>query len=161
MARPTSYTDEIADEICARIADGQSLRAICEGEDYPDRSTVFRWLSDPANDRFRNQYALARESQADSFADDIADIADDEKLEPNDKRVRIDARKWLAGKLRPKVYGDKVAVTGGGAGDPPIRHSHAFDLTKASDKELDVLERFIRRASDAGGDQGGAGEAEG
>ena len=49
-----------------------------------------------------------------------------------------------------------------GANGTPIQHSHAFDLKDASDEELEVIERFVRRrAADAGRDQGGAGEAEG
>lgn len=160
MPRPLEFNEDVADAICERLADGESLRSICRDDDMPSKSTVFKWLGlIPA---FADQYARARETQADSLADDIVDIADNKTLEPNDKRVRIDARKWLAGKLRPKAYGDKVAVVGGDKTDAPIRQSHSFDLTTASDEELEVIERFItRRAADAGRDQGGAGETEG
>jgi len=75
----------------------------------PNKATVFRWLG--AHPEFRDQYARARESQADSYVDDIADIADLAK--PEDvavARLRVDARKWAAGKLRPKVYGDKLDI---------------------------------------------------
>ncbi|MCO8017510.1 hypothetical protein NI456_01430 [Brevundimonas diminuta] len=159
MPRPLEFNEAVADAICERLADGESLRSICRDDEMPAKSTVFKWLGlIPA---FADQYARARETQADSLADDIVDIADDKKLEPNDKRVRIDARKWLAGKLRPKAYGDKVAVVGGDKTDAPIRHSHSFDLSAASDEELDVIERFIRRSANAGGDQGGEGASEG
>lgn len=165
MARPTSFSRALAEDICFKIADGKSLRSICEGADYPDRSTVFRWLADPANAEFRTQYALAREASADADDDDIRDIAgrvEAGKIDPQAARVAIDAKKWSAGKRKPKVYGDKVALVGGGKDDAPIRHSHAFDLADASDEELNVLERFItRRAADAGGDQGGASPTEG
>ena len=160
MPRPLEFNEAVADAICERLADGESLRSICRDDEMPAKSTVFKWLGlVPA---FADQYARARETQADSLADDIVDIADSKTLEPNDKRVRIDARKWLAGKLRPKAYGDKVALVGGDKTDAPIRQSHSFDLTTASDEELEVIERFItRRAADAGRDQGGAGETEG
>lgn len=160
MPRPLEFNEAVADAICERLADGESLRSICSDSEMPAKSTVFKWLGlVPA---FADQYARARETQADSLADDIVDIADNKALEPNDKRVRIDARKWLAGKLRPKAYGDKVALVGGGKDDAPIRQSHSFDLTTASDEELEVIERFItRRAADAGRDQGGAGTPEG
>lgn len=164
MARPSSFNAALAEDICAKIADGQSLRAICKDEEYPDRSTVFRWLADPINTDFRDQYARAREASADADADDIAYYARraaDGKIEPAAARAAIDGLKWSAGKRKPKVYGDKVAVVGGGKDDAPIRHSHAFDLSKASDEELDVLERFIGRAAHAAGDQGGEGQAEG
>lgn len=159
MPRPLEFNEAVADAICERLADGESLRSICRDDEMPAKSTVFKWLGlIPA---FADQYARARETQADSLADDIVDIADNKTLEPNDKRVRIDARKWLAGKLRPRAYGDKVAVVGGDKTDAPIRHSHSFDLSAASDEELDVIERFIRRSANAGGDQGGEGASEG
>lgn len=107
MARPSDYTPETADAICELLADGDSLRKICSQDGMPNKSTVFRWLA--ANEEFRDQYARARESQADSYVDDITDIADTAK--PEDAavaRLRIDARKWAAGKLRPKAYGDKL-----------------------------------------------------
>lgn len=164
MARPSSFNAALAESICLRIADGQSLRLICEDEDYPDRSTVFRWLGDPDNTEFRDQYARAREASADADADDIAYYARraaDGKIEPAAARAAIDGLKWSAGKRKPKVYGDKVAVVGGGKDDAPIQHSHSFDLTAASDEELDVIERVIRRTANPGGDQGGAGTPEG
>ena len=68
-------------------------------------------------------------------------IADDPRLEPNDRRVRLDTRKWLMSKLHPQRFGDKVQV----AGDPdtPIRHTVGLlDLLRLSDPEPDALERF-------------------
>lgn len=47
MARPSSYNEAIAEDICGRVADGDSLRSICEGADYPERRTVFRSIADP------------------------------------------------------------------------------------------------------------------
>ena len=165
MARPSDYSDAIAESICSKIADGESLRAICSDDEYPSRAAVFRWLADPANTWFRDQYALAREASADADADDIghyARQAADGKIEPAAARAAIDGLKWSAGKRKPKVYGDKVALIGGGKDDAPIRHEHAFDLADATDEELAVLERFItRRAADAGRDQGGEGSPEG
>lgn len=116
--RPSSFTQEIADLICERLADGESLRKICLGDDMPSKSAVFRWLLD--NPDFRDQYARAREAQADAIADEILDIADDgtndfvgedEKYNGDAvqrSRLRVDARKWLAGKMAPKKYGDAM-----------------------------------------------------
>jgi hypothetical protein len=126
MARPTSFNEDLADAICERLADGESLRSICRDDDMPAKSTVFKWLA--TNSTFADQYARARETQADSLADDIVDIADDRKLEANDKRVRIDARKWLAGKLRPKVYGDSQTLKHTGASGGPVEYAN---LTEA------------------------------
>src|SRR5277367_587457 len=77
IGRPSLFTTELGDEICNRIADGESLRAICAEVEMPDKATVFRWLSAEGNKDFRNQYIRAREAQADSLVDDILLIADD------------------------------------------------------------------------------------
>ena len=126
--RPSDYSQETANKICERLADGESLRAICLDEDMPARSTVFLWLA--ANKAFSDQYAYAREAQADTIADEILDIADNsandwmEKKGQEDagyllngdhvqrSKLRIESRKWLAGKLRPKKYGEKMTLAG-------------------------------------------------
>ena len=126
--RPSEFTQEIADTICHRLAAGESLRRICEDEDLPERQTVHRWLQ--KNEEFRDQYAQARQDQADTLFDEVLDIADDarndwmERHGKDDKgyqengehisrsRLRIDARKWMAGKLRPKKYGERHIVAG-------------------------------------------------
>ncbi|WP_208180015.1 terminase small subunit protein [Sinorhizobium medicae] len=124
--RPSSFTEELAAAICERISNGESLRSICEDEGFPSKSTVFKWLSE--NEVFSDQYARAREAQADAIFDDILSIADDarndwmEKLDSEGgnlgwrengeavrrSQLRIEARKWMAGKLRPKKYGEKL-----------------------------------------------------
>lgn len=121
MSARIAFTQELADMICDRIADGESLRKICRDEDMPVTSSVCKWLNEqPA---FAEQYARAREVQADTMADDILSIADDglndtyldgdgNKRTDQDviarSRLRVDARKWLASKMAPKKYGDKV-----------------------------------------------------
>lgn len=146
MGRPSSFTQEVADCICERIADGESLRQICRADDMPNKATVFRWLA--SNTLFRNQYAHAREAQAETFADEINDIADDgtnDWMEKNDKdgkslgyvlngeavqrsRLRVDTRKWLASKLYPKKYGDKIETTVQGADGGPVQLEGKFEL---------------------------------
>ncbi len=128
MTGITTFTEEIGDAICERLALGESVRSICGDEDMPSMSTVFKWLRD--NEAFSQQYARAREVQADALFDDIIDIADDGRNDWMEKRnadgenigwqengealrrsqLRIDARKWMAGKLRPKKYGDKLDI---------------------------------------------------
>lgn len=130
LGRPSSFTEAIGDAICERISDGQSLREICLANDMPNKATVFRWLADERYAPFRDQYARAREAQADSLFDEMLDIADDgtndwvERTRDDGStyealngehiqrsKVRIDTRKWMAAKLRPKVYGDKIDLT--------------------------------------------------
>ena len=121
MGRPSKMTPKVTAEICRRLAEGESLRKVCKSEEMPDKTTVLRWLRE--NAEFRTQYVHAREDQADHFVDECIDIADDGKNdtyvddEGNTKtdydviarsRLRVDARKWAAGKLNPKKYGDKI-----------------------------------------------------
>lgn len=123
MARPTSYSPELAAEICERIALGESLRAICREDGTPNQATVYRWLDQ--DEAFREQYARARAKQADTMAEEIVEIADEtwndtqvteHGEKPNSEwiarsRLRVDARKWLMSKLAPKKYGEKLDVT--------------------------------------------------
>src|SRR5690242_3251509 len=75
MVTQVRFTQQVADRICEELANGSSLRSICLADDMPSVSTVCRWLSE--NAQFREQYAYAREAQADTLADEILDIADD------------------------------------------------------------------------------------
>lgn len=105
------WTAEIEAEIFKRIAQGESLRKICEDDWLPSRQTVNqRRIADVD---FADRYARAREEQADHFVDEIITIAD-EAEDPQKARLQIDARKWVAGKMRPKKYGDKIDVTSDG-----------------------------------------------
>ena len=128
MGRPSEFNQETCDLICERIADGESLRSVCRDEAMPSKSSVFKWLAE--RPEFADQYARALQSRADSHADDVVDIADDPTLEANDKKVRIDARKWVASKLRPRVYGDKTLH--GSDPDNPLPPAVNLDASKLS-----------------------------
>ena len=106
--RPTDYSEDLADIICERLADGESLRNICKEDAMPNRATIFRWLA--KDDAFSDQYARAREEQAESYADEITEIADNDDPDGDVQRdrLRIDARKWVSSKLKPKKYGDRI-----------------------------------------------------
>lgn len=109
MGRPTDYTDELADQICALISGGQTLKAICAQDGFPSAVSVFAWLR--KYPEFLNNYTRAREAQADVFADEITAIADECEAKTDEvskARLRVDARKWVAAKLKPKKYGDSV-----------------------------------------------------
>lgn len=113
MGRPTIFTTELAASICARIAEGESLRSICRDDAMPALSTVFKWI---ANDsQFTEQYARAKDESADAHADKITDVADrtlSGEFDPAAARVAIDAMKWTASKLKPRKYGDKLELSG-------------------------------------------------
>lgn len=85
----------------------------------PSADFFREWLAE--DEVFAAQYARAREEQADHYADEIVDIADRPDLKAEDKRVRVDARKWVASKLKPKKYGDKVTQEHTGPGGGAVR----------------------------------------
>lgn len=110
MAYSQEQKEKIYSKVCVGIASGKSLRKVCEEDnDLPTKETIRVWLIEDAG--FSAQYARAREEQADFYADEVTEIADTEP-DPNKARVRIDARKWAASKLKPKVYGDKLTLDG-------------------------------------------------
>ena len=114
IGRPTIFTQDIADEICKRMANGETLRKIVLDDHMPVSSAIYRWLD--TNQIFREQYTQARIKQADYYAEMIVD----EAFNSHDAaigRLRMDALKWAASKIAPKKYGDKVEVeqTGGTA----------------------------------------------
>jgi len=129
VGRPTKYSDEWAKRFCGLIAEGHSVRQICSQPGQPDKSQVYRWLDERGD--FRDQYARAREEQADKLFREIIEIADDasgDYVSTSDgktiadheniqrSRLRVDARKWAAARLAPKKYGDR------------IEHDHKGDL---------------------------------
>ena len=127
--RPSAFTKEIADEICERLAAGETLIDICEDDHMPGRATVFRWMNDkksPECQQFRDAYTQARIDQAQHWADEIVKISDDGRRdviideETGQERVnhdhiarsrlRVDTRKFLMAKIAPRLYGDKSTV---------------------------------------------------
>jgi len=143
IGRPTIYSQNLADNICSQLAEGISLRTVCLAEDMPDKSTVFMWLR--TKKAFLDQYARAKQESADAMAEEILDISDDgtndwmtiytdkgyAKEVPNNEvlqrsRLRVDTRKWLMAKMKPKKYGDKIDVTSDGKALPtPIYGSQS------------------------------------
>lgn len=140
MGRPTAYTPELAAEICERLAAGESLRAICQGDGMPDERTVRRWAMDNV-EGFSPRYARARDIGLDAVADEMLDIADDGRndwMENNNpenpgylfngehssrSKLRVDTRKWYLAKLAPKKYGDKTSMELTGANGGPVQIS--------------------------------------
>lgn len=107
--RPSVYTDEIAEEILMRLAEGESLRAICRDDHTPNISTITLWVVDD-REGFSARYARARAAQAMRLADEIIEIADEDERDTNRDRLRVDTRKWYLSKVLPKVYGDTKTV---------------------------------------------------
>lgn len=140
------FSQEVADKVCQEIADGKSLRRILrEDESLPATVTIFKWLA--VNAEFAKQYARAREAQADALFDEILEISDDGRNDTytdddgfnranaeaiQRSKLRVDSRKWMAAKLRPKKYGEKLELSGDP--DGPLN--------------IQVIERVIVRPKD-------------
>lgn len=141
--RPSDYTEELAETICLRLAEGESLRSVCRDDDMPSKQAVLRWLA--RNESFRAQYVRAKEEGAEAIAEELFDIADDgsndwmEKLDKDGEvigyqlngehvqrsKLRIDTRKWYLSKIMPKKYGER------------IQHDQSITMTNLTDEELD------------------------
>lgn len=148
--RPTDYCDEMTIEILARIVEGRSLSAICRDADMPTIRTVYNWFA--KYPEFLQRYAIAKQDSAETWADEIVDIADNSTndwMANNDpenpgykvngesiqrSRLRVDTRKWLVSKLIPKKYGDRVINELTGADGGPIEYS---DVERA--KRVDAI----------------------
>lgn len=137
MGRPSTFTQDIADRICERLADGETLRAICRDSDMPNERTVRRWALDDV-EGFSPQYARAREIGYATHFDEILEIADTREVgetvtdKPTGRevrtgdmiehrRLRIDARKWMLARALPKVYGDRLAAELTGKDGAPLQ----------------------------------------
>lgn len=112
-----AYSQAVADEICRRLAEGESLLSICKDPEMPARSVVYEWL-DANVDGFADRYARARSVGNAAEFESLAEIADaepergpDGKVDPGWvawQRNRVDVRKWTLARKEPKKYGDKI-----------------------------------------------------
>jgi len=105
--RPTTYTEALGRAICEGVAAGRPLLAICEAPDMPNRITVWRWQQQ--HPEFRNMITAAREYGADALAEQCLMIADDGRDVPRDT-LKITTRRWLASKIAPRRYGERLAA---------------------------------------------------
>lgn len=135
-------TEAVVAHICEQLVRGRSLRSICRDDaGMPALGSVMRWLDTDA--AFRERYARARELQADTLVDEILEIADDGHNDTyvDDQgrvrtdhdaiarsRLRVDARKWIAAKMRPRKYGDRLTLEPTGERGEPVATA-AVDLS--------------------------------
>lgn len=150
----TTFEDDVVAELLDRTEKGEPLTSICTDVRMPKRRTVYLWLETDLE--FAAQFRAARARGIHALAEECLTIADKpskDAVEAADKRIKIDTRLRLAGKWLPSVYGEKVDVNH--SGEIVQRH----DLSSYSDDDLAALEQLIAKASDATGDQGGAGPA--
>lgn len=151
VGRPSDYTPELADEICERIANGESVRKICEDDDKPNRRTVMRWLE--THEDFATKCARARLLQADALEEEMQEVADDgtndwmERRSEAEKgggimtgwvlngehvqrsKLRVSTLQWRAAKLNPKKYGEKITQEQTGPDGGPIKTVTSVEIT--------------------------------
>jgi transposase-like protein len=121
--RPSDYSMELTNEICRQLAEGKSMAEICAKPEMPHVSNIYRWLR--RHQDFRERYVLAREQQAHTVADRAIAMALGGTTiitDPQVAKVQLDAIKWTAARLAPKVYGHRADVAIGGNLDQPLTH---------------------------------------
>jgi hypothetical protein len=135
MGRPSKYSAALAKRICVRMAGGDSLRKICKDATMPALATVLSWATGHTEDAtaagFPEQYARARSIRSELYADEIVDLADDESVDPQRSRLQVDARKWVASKLLPKTYGERLALSAPDGGPIPVEITSAAEAREA------------------------------
>jgi hypothetical protein len=160
VGRPSKYTGKLADEICTRIALGNSLRKVCRADDMPDITTIIRWTRE--NKEFCQQYDRACIDRGNHLAEEALEIIDetpetepvrdkegniiDMKLHPayvQWQNNRVNTRKWFASKMSPKRFGDKVQTEVSGADGGPI----VTETTSINVSELSPESRAALRAA--------------
>jgi len=152
-----NMTDELFDEICERMVNGESVRSICQDDHMPAISTLMKILR--TNPNRTSQYALAMQMRADAMFEEVLNIADDGSndfmLKNADdptsfalngehvqrSRLRVDTRKWALGRMNPKKYGEKTFI--GGVDDAPIKVQNTIDVSRLSLEELEMLEKVL------------------
>ncbi len=136
--RTSEYTEEVATAFCAGIAEGKSVRTICEDESMPSTFTIMKWLA--KNPPFALQYARARETRAHARFESIDAVLEDLRagtIDPNAARVIIDAIKWQCGKENAKKYGDRLELSGDAANPLTIAVRYQDQVQSAEPKQID------------------------
>lgn len=138
--RPTKYNMALGQEICDTIASSsRGTKRLCtENPHWPCQDTLFTWLRKYPD--FTEQYARAKIFQVELLVDEILEISDDASQDKyvneqgvlvsnnqsiNRARLKVDARKWIACKLVPKVYGNKIDIESDGGMSEELRQLSA------------------------------------
>lgn len=141
--RPSSFDQDIADTICTRLSQDESLASICSDEGMPSTTTVWRWKTE--NAEFRADYVRAREEQGHAAADTVGDIRRKIMAGTIDWQIgkaAADLAKWEASKRAARDFGDKLDVTSGGEKLP------VDDVTRATRLASILAEIEKRNAAD-------------
>ncbi len=161
MARASTYTEQIAEQICEMLASGLSLRAICQEPQFPPESTVRLWVIKDEGPGFAAQYARARDIGLDCLNDRLLEIAEtpivaQKTVQKPDggieittgdavdrSRLAVDAMKWRLSKMAPKKYGDRLITENLNANVSPDELDDSELLRRAAEvrKRIESVDR--------------------
>ena len=143
VGRPSSYSDALADAVCERMLNGQSLVKICEDEEMPSRTTIYRWMD--ARPDFVARCARAREGLADFLVDDIERLADlTTEANVQSMKVKISTKQWRAMKMAPRIYGESSRTELTGENGGPIRiAATTIDARQLEPEARDALKQAL------------------
>jgi hypothetical protein len=111
LGRPSTFTEEMAKDICAFLAQGETLAQVLRRPGMPQRATVYDW--EQARPEFKAQIREARIGGAWALADQILDIGDEPVKNNPDasrQRERVRIRMWLLSKILPAEFADKISM---------------------------------------------------
>lgn len=151
MPKPyVQYAPEIGEEICRRMAAGETIFRICEDPAMPSRAAVYMWIADNEREEladFQKMYAAATKAQALAMADECISIADETSNDTllketqggegyevanhewiSRSRLRVETRMKLIAKKAPSLFGDSMALTGAGGGPIMTKEISGRDL---------------------------------
>jgi len=155
------YRPEVGSSVCLLLREGFTLKQIVDRLPIRSLTTIYAWRSSHAS--FREAYDLAKKDAADTYADNILEIAKEEVIPKEDvpgQRLKVESYKWLAEKANPQKYSPKSVITadednplqilidtGIGRGGP-IK----AEYTNLDDKiDSDAKERSLVKDGDDGG----------
>jgi len=126
------YTPQIADQIIARLASGETILRIARDEGMPDPASVHFWITTKPD--FAKRYHEARSCAATSIVEQMM-----EDIETEDRpeqvgllRLKAETKRWIAARFNPQMFGDtrKIDISG------EIKHTHTLSLTEDQKKRI-------------------------
>jgi hypothetical protein len=107
--RWSTYTPELGDEVCRRLVEGQSLKAIGGDPEMPCAETILNWVRDIPE--FEDAYIQARQMMADVMFDEARDVA--MAATPGNvwaHKLQVDTIFRMVSKMRPRKYCERVVA---------------------------------------------------
>lgn len=108
------FSPELVVEMCVQIAEGKTLKEICETPGYPERATFYRWIS--KYPEVSHAYSLAREVSAHSLEEEALFIAKSTYDAPGTAQavraadLYLTQLRWSAVRRNPRVYSEHNAI---------------------------------------------------